>query len=75
MILSDLKCGKKARILNLASINQQFERRLMDLNIVEGTIFTVKRALSFGGPVAIESNGQNIGIRRHEANKILVEYV
>lgn len=75
MILSELEYGKKARILNLASINQRFERRLMDLNIVEGTIFTVKRTLSFGGPVAIESNGQYIGIRRNEANQIMVEYL
>jgi ferrous iron transport protein A len=75
MILSEVKCGKKARIINLSSINQAFEKRLMDLNIVEGTEFTVKRTLFFGGPVAIEANGQHIGIRRNEAKKIFVEYV
>jgi ferrous iron transport protein A len=75
MFLTELACGRKARIVNFIHVNYQVEKRLMDLNIIEGTEFVIKRTLSLGGPIIIDTNGQCVGIRRKDAKKILVEYI
>ncbi|HJV46233.1 MAG TPA: FeoA family protein [Bacillota bacterium] len=73
--LSQLRPGKLARIVQINSINAMVERRLCDFGVMEGTIIQLKRTLPFGGPLAIVTKGQSIGIRRAVASKILVECI
>ncbi|WP_027416626.1 FeoA family protein [Aneurinibacillus terranovensis] len=75
MFLTDIKPGSKARILDTGSVSDMVRRRLIDLGIMEGSIINIKRILPFGGPFAIESGGQWIGIRRCEAKRIQVEAI
>lgn len=75
MMLTDLKQGELAKITDLSPIHSVMKRRLLDLDILEGSFIQLKRVLPFGGPVAIETNGQQIGIRRMDAMKIKVEKV
>lgn len=75
IVLTDLKQNEKAVISNLAMINSMVKRRLLDLDVLEGSIIKLKRTLPFGGPIAIEINGQLIGIRRQDATKINVKKV
>lgn len=72
MVLSDIKAGCKARIVNTDSVSDIVRRRLTDFGIMEGSTVSIKRILPFGGPIAIEVRGQWIGIRRCEACKIEV---
>lgn len=75
MRLTDLQVGEKARIINTDHMNELVQRRLLDLGIMDGTLISIKRNLPLGGPVAVETKGQLIGLRRREAKLIQVEQV
>lgn len=72
-VLSKLKEGEKAKILDISSIDCLVRKRLLGLGITEGTEVCVKCFMPFGGPVMVESCGQCVGIRRKEALQIEVE--
>lgn len=72
-LLTEVSAGTKAHITNISEVSSLLRRRLIDLGIMEGVEICMKRTLPFGGPLAVESNGQWIGIRRGEAGKIEVE--
>ncbi|WP_442601270.1 FeoA family protein [Paenibacillus sp. KN14-4R] len=73
MKLIDIPVGHSVRITDVTTLNNLVKRRLMDLGIMEGVIISLKKALPFGGPCTIESNGQWVAIRRSEACQIAVE--
>ncbi|MFJ5622516.1 ferrous iron transport protein A [Peribacillus loiseleuriae] len=73
MLLTDIHVGEKVRITNMERMNKLVLRRLLDLGIMEGSNIKIKRILPLGGPIAIETKGQLIGIRRNEAKMIRVE--
>ncbi|MFC7440906.1 FeoA family protein [Laceyella putida] len=73
MLLTETAQGEQVRITDMTSVSQIVRRRLVDLDIVEGTIVSLKRAMFFKGPIAIEAQGQCIAIRRKDAEAILVE--
>lgn len=72
-VLTDVQSGCKARIVDISRLDERLRRRLSDLGLMEETVVCVKHVFPFGGPVAIETNGQWIGIRRREAGNIEVE--
>ncbi|MCK6255782.1 ferrous iron transport protein A [Fictibacillus sp. WQ 8-8] len=72
MVLTDIRAGGKAKIINTELVNTLVRRRLLDLGIMEGTEIIIKRILPFGGPFAVEAGGQWVGIRRSEAKMIQV---
>lgn len=71
-MLSKLKKGKKAKIIDISRADQLVRRRLLDLGITEGSEVCLKCKMPFGGPYMIESCGQCVGIRRAEAHHIEV---
>ncbi|GED68222.1 hypothetical protein BRE01_19240 [Brevibacillus reuszeri] len=75
MILTDIHAGQKARITNTNMMSELVQRRLLDFGIMEGTLIKIKRILPLGGPIAIEAEGQLIGIRRCDAKMMRVEIV
>lgn len=72
-MVSKLKAGEKARIIDITKVDRLVQRRLLDLGFTEGSEISVKSTMPFGGPIMLESCGQSIGIRRHDANQIEVE--
>lgn len=71
--LLDIPRGMKVCVSDISGVSAVLRRRLIDLGIMEGAEISIKRKLPFGGPLALEVNGQWIGIRRWEAGKIEVE--
>lgn len=71
--LTEILPGTRAYVTDLERVDAVLRRRLIDLGIMEGAEIRIKRALPFGGPLAVEANGQSIAIRRREASKIEVE--
>lgn len=71
--LTEIPPGKKVYISDIDGVSAILRRRLIDLGVMEGAEISIKRKLPFGGPLAVEANGQWIGIRRWEASKIEVE--
>jgi ferrous iron transport protein A len=75
ILLTEIKQGDRVRIIDTANVNPIVQQRLVDLDIMEGSVVSVKRILPFRGPIAIEIDGQCIGIRRQEALGIQVERI
>ncbi|WML43261.1 FeoA family protein [Neobacillus sp. PS3-40] len=68
-----LKAGDKGKIIDISHVGRLVQRRLLDLGFTEGSEICVKCVMPFGGPIIIESSGQCIGIRLHEADRIELE--
>jgi ferrous iron transport protein A len=71
-MLSSLKTGQRAKIVDIKLMHPATHKRLIDLDILEGTTVRVVRKFPFGGPISIEVNGQHIGLRKQDANGIEV---
>lgn len=74
-VLSQVAPGKKATIVKADQAGELLSRRLIDFGVTEGAEILVIKKLPFGGPIAIEFNGQMIGLRRKDASRIEVEAV
>lgn len=73
MVLSELKQGEKAIIRDTSLLDSIINKRLIQMGIREGAEVSIKSAMPFGGPVVIESRGQQIAIRKNTAATIEVE--
>ncbi|MCB1098947.1 MAG: FeoA domain-containing protein [Verrucomicrobiae bacterium] len=71
--LSDLPLGGEAEIHELAPTCTGAERRrLLDLGVVPGTRIRCEFASPFGSPRSYDIRGALIGLRDHQANRILI---
>ncbi|WP_438449277.1 FeoA family protein [Gorillibacterium sp. sgz5001074] len=73
--LAQLITGTKAKITNAENAGSILFRRLIDFGVMEGAEIVLVKKLPFGGPVAIEYNGQLIGLRKSDASRIEVEAI
>ncbi|SFA89819.1 MULTISPECIES: FeoA family protein [unclassified Bacillus (in: firmicutes)] len=73
MLLSQLKKGEKAKIVDLSSLTETVRRRLLDLGISEGSEVCLQCKMPFKGPCMVENCGQSLGIRLQDAFHIKVE--
>lgn len=74
-VLSKITPGTKATIVKADQAGDLLSRRLTDFGVTEGSEILVIKKLPFGGPLAIEYNGQLIGLRRKDASRIEVKAV
>jgi len=70
MLLTELKKGNEAKIIDISGVNPTIQKRLLDLGVDEGVTVCLKRLLPFQGPCMIEVCGQYISLRRSEASCI-----
>ena len=68
---ADIRMGESGLIFQLKG-DPKLLRRLIDLGITEGASITIKKAAPFGGPLEIEVRGSRIGIRREQAEGIVL---
>lgn len=73
MNLSQVVPGSKVKISSADNAGAILFRRLIDFGVMEGAEVLMVKKLPFGGPLAIEFNGQLIGLRRKDASLIEVE--
>jgi ferrous iron transport protein A len=73
--LAQIMAGTKAKITNAENAGSILFRRLIDFGVMEGAEIMMIKKLPFGGPLAIEYNGQLIGLRRKDASRIEVEAI
>lgn len=48
-----------------------YRKKLMAMGLLPGTRFKIKRVASFGGPIQLDINGNQISVRPHELNSLL----
>lgn len=71
MPLSHLSVGSKGKVDSIL-LNGIIRRRLLDLGVVRNSIIEVIRVSPIGDPTAYLIKGSMIGLRKSEANKVLV---
>ena len=74
VVLSDLKLGKKARVLFIYD-DIPDRQRLFDLGIVKGTIIEALYKSPSGNPVAYLIRGTVFALRNDTAKKITIEKI
>ncbi len=70
--LSDVKPGKKARIVRVG-IGGPAGRRYREMGLVRGENIRLIRVAPLGDPIEIELKGYNLSLRKKEADLIIVE--
>ena len=72
MTLRDLKPGDAAKVVK---INREgaIKRRIMDMGLIKGTSFVVKKVAPLGDPVEITVRGYELSIRKFDAEIVEVE--
>nr|WP_207952157.1 FeoA family protein [Paenibacillus turpanensis] len=71
--MSELRPGEKARIVDFSRVHEVVQHRLMYLGMKDHSEIWLRRKLPFGGPYMVMMDGQGIGIRAREAQRIRVE--
>ncbi|HOI47120.1 MAG TPA: ferrous iron transport protein A [Bacilli bacterium] len=74
MTLGELKPNKAGIVIKIEG-QGVIKRRLFDMGITPGTKIAVRKMAPLGDPMEIELRGYVMGIRKEEANKIIIEEV
>lgn len=69
--LSNLPIGSKGKVLSI-SVEGQIRRRFLDLGIVSDSIIEVIRTSPIGDPTVYLIKGSMIGLRKNDAEQVLV---
>ena len=70
--LSDLTPRTKGKIIKVEG-RDAIHRRLLDMGVVSGTEFEVKKKAPLGDPIQIKIMGYNLSLRKYEAETIIIE--
>ena len=72
MILSELKSGQRARVLDVMHVGEKLQR-LLDMGFVEDTEVVIIRNAPLLDPIDVSVRGYQIALRRDEASGVEVE--
>ena len=72
MTLRDLKPGDTAKVVKING-EGAIKRRIMDMGLIKGTSFVVKKVAPLGDPVEITVRGYELSIRKFDAEIVEVE--
>ena len=73
--LSELKVGRKAKIVRIESGIGSLKTRLLDMGAVPGTEIRVEKVAPLRDPIDILIKDYHLSLRKEEAEKIIVEMV
>ena len=73
MILSELKIGQTASIININSIEPVMRNKLLNLGFLPKAKIQLLRVAPLGDPIAIRCANSAIALRKSIAKKIIVE--
>ena len=72
MTLRDLRPGDTAKVVRING-EGAIKRRIMDMGLIRGTSFYVKKVAPLGDPVEITVRGYELSIRKSDAAMVEVE--
>jgi len=73
MILSELKVGETANILNINVLDPTMRKKLLNLGFLPKAKIQLLRVAPLGDPIAVRCANSAIALRKSIANKIMVE--
>ena len=74
-VLSKLKKGQKAKVMQLNTVDKSLRRRLLDMGITEGVQIKIKKIAPLGDPIDIELRGYELCLRKKDLELIDVEVI
>ena len=74
MILSELKVGQTAHIVNINAIEPIMRKKLLNLGFLPRARIQLLRIAPLGDPIAVRCANSSIALRKNIAKQILVEY-
>ncbi len=74
MTFAELRVGNRARVARV-STDSALSKRLQEMGLVEGTVFSVVKVAPLGDPVEIDLRGYRLCLRRRETMGIELELV
>ena len=72
MTLRDLQPGDTAKVVKING-EGALKRRIMDMGLIKGTSFSVRKVAPLGDPVEITVRGYELSIRKFDAEMVEVE--
>jgi ferrous iron transport protein A len=72
--LDQVPLGSHAVVVGLDQAHKELLLRLLSLGIVAGGVITVIGSAPFGDPIAIETLGYKLSLRRAEAKSVRVDW-
>jgi len=72
MRFNQVRKGMKARVVKMKS-NSDMLKRLQEMGLTEGTVFTVNKVAPFGDPVEITVRGYRLCLRKNETDGLEIE--
>lgn len=73
MILSELKVGQTASIININAIEPVMRKKLLNLGFLPKAKVQLLRIAPLGDPIAIRCANSSIALRKSVAKQIIVE--
>lgn len=73
MVLSELKVGQKAKIIQLNVENKEIRRHLLDMGLTRGTKVEIKKKAPMGDPIDIKLRDYELCISKSDLSQIEVE--
>lgn len=73
--LSELALGQRGRVLSVDFLKNNVRRHLMEMGIVKGTEFIVKKKAPMGNPIIILLRGYELCLRLEVLRYIRVEVI
>lgn len=73
MILSELKVGETASIVNINSIEPVMRKKLLNLGFLPKAKIQLLRIAPLGDPIAVRCANSSIALRKSIAKQIIVE--
>ena len=70
--LKDVKCGQTVRVKKIQG-EGPVRRRIMDMGITKGSEIYVRKVAPLGDPVEINIRGNELTLRKFDAEMVIVE--
>lgn len=74
MLLSELKVGETAKIVDLNAIEPSMRKKLFNLGLLPKATIKLLSVAPMGDPLAIRCLNSTIALRKNVAHQITVEY-
>ena len=72
MNLSDVRKGKKAKIISISN-QGGVTRRMVEMGVTRGSIVEITGTAPLGDPIDVKVKGYQLSLRKEEARSITVE--
>ncbi len=73
--ITEMSPGDQAQVLGFNQCEPSYCRRLREMGLIPGTLFTFIRKAPFGDPIEISFRGFRLSIRKKEARLISIRRV